>query len=99
MPHVLKWYGPCIYPQLAKLADIIKITNKEMSVEEKAKAYISEIERMNKAMNIPERFDFILEKDISTIVKRALKEGNPGYPVPRIMNRKECEKLVRSLME
>lgn len=99
LPHVLKWYGPCIYPQLAKLADIIKITNKEMSVEEKAKAYISEIERMNKAMNIPERFDFILEKDISTIVKRALKEGNPGYPVPRIMNRKECEKLVRSLME
>ena len=99
LPHVLKWYGPCIYPQLAKLADIIKITNKEMSVEEKAKAYISEIERMNKAMNIPDKFDFILEKDISTIVKRALKEGNPGYPVPRIMNRKECEKLVRSLME
>lgn len=99
LPHVLKWYGPCIYPQLAKLAEIIKITNKEMSVEEKAKAYISEIERMNKAMNIPERFDFILEKDIPTIVKRALKEGNPGYPVPRIMNRKECEKLVRSLME
>lgn len=99
LPHVLKWYGPCIYPQLAKLADIIKITNKEMSVEEKAKAYISEIERMNKAMNIPDRFDFILEKDIPTIVKRALKEGNPGYPVPRIMNHKECEKLVRSLME
>lgn len=99
LPHVLKWYGPCIYPQLAKLADIIKITNKEMSVEEKAKVYISEIERMNKAMNIPDRFDFILEKDIPTIVKRALKEGNPGYPVPRIMNRKECEKLVRSLME
>lgn len=99
LPHVLKWYGPCIYPQLAKLAEIIKITNKEMSVEEKAKAYISEIERMNKAMNIPERFDFILEKDIPTIVKRALKEGNPGYPVPRIMNHKECEKLVHSLME
>lgn len=98
LPHVLKWYGPCIYPQLAKLADIIKITNKEMSVEEKAKAYISEIERMNKVMNIPDKFDFILEKDIPTIVKRALKEGNPGYPVPRIMNHKECEKLVRSLM-
>ena len=49
-------------------------------------------------MNIPDKFDFILEKDISTIVKRALKEGNPGYPVPRIMNHKECEKLVRSLM-
>ena len=99
LPHVLRWYGPCIYPQLAKLADIVGLANKEMSVEEKALSYINEIERMNKAMNIPDKFDFILEKDIPTIVKRALKEGNPGYPVPRIMNHKECEKLVRSLME
>lgn len=99
LPHVLRWYGPCIYPQLAKLADIVGLTNKEMSVEEKALSYINEIERMNKAMNIPDKFDFILEKDIPTIVKRALKEGNPGYPVPRIMNHKECEKLVRSLMK
>lgn len=99
LPHVLRWYGPCIYPQLAKLADIVGLANKEMSVEEKALSYINEIERMNKAMNIPDKFDFILEKDIPTIVKRALKEGNPGYPVPRIMNHKECEKLVRSLMK
>ena len=99
LPHVLRWYGPCIYPQLAKLADIVGLTKKEMSVEEKALSYINEIERMNKAMNIPDKFDFILEKDIPTIVKRALKEGNPGYPVPRIMNHKECEKLVRSLMK
>ena len=99
LPHVLRWYGLCIYPQLAKLADIVGLTKKEMSVEEKALSYINEIERMNKAMNIPDKFDFILEKDIPTIVKRALKEGNPGYPVPRIMNHKECEKLVRSLMK
>ena len=53
---------------------------------------------MNKAMNIPEQFDFIKEEDIPTLVKRALKEGNPGYPVPRIMNSKDCENLIRSLM-
>lgn len=99
LPYVLDWYGSSIYPQLAKLADLIKIPNEGMTIEEKAKAFISEIRRMNKAMNIPEKFNFIKEEDIPILVSRALKEGNPGYPVPKIMNAKECEKVVRSLME
>ena len=97
LPHVLEWYGECIYPQLAKLADIIGITNENMSVAEKGIAFIEEIKRMNKAMNIPEKFDFIKEEDIPTLVSRALKEGNPGYPVPKIMNASECEKVIRSI--
>ena len=98
LPHVLEWYGPCIYKKLAKLADLINLTDKNLSNEEKAKAYIAEIKRMNKAMNIPEKFDFIKEEDVPTLVKRALKEGNPGYPVPRIMNAKDCEQVIRSIM-
>ena len=99
LPYVLEWYGGAAYPKLAKLADIIGITNEKMSVEEKGKAFILEIRRMNKAMNIPEKFDFIKEEDINTLVARALKEGNPGYPVPKIMNSSECEKVIRSLMK
>ena len=99
LPHVLEWYGECIYPRLANLADLIGITNENMSVEEKGKAYIEEIKRMNKAMNIPETFDFIKEEDIPILVKRALKEGNPGYPVPKIMDVKECEKVIHSIMK
>ena len=97
LPYVLEWYGDCIYQKLAKLADLIGITNNEMSIEEKGKAFIAEIRRMNKAMNIPEKFDFIKEEDIPTLVTRALKEGNPGYPVPKIMNASECEKVIRLL--
>ena len=99
LPYVLEWYGDAAYPKLAKLADIIGITDEKMSIEEKGKAFILEIRRMNKAMNIPEKFDFIKEEDISTLVARALKEGNPGYPVPKIMNASECEKVIRSLMK
>ena len=69
-----------------------------MSFEEKGKAFIAEIRRMNKDMNIPEKFDFIKEEDMQTLVKRALKEGNPGYPVPKIMDAAECEKVIRSFM-
>ena len=98
LPYVLDWYGDSVYHQLAKLADLINISKPEMSVEEKAKAYIAEIRKMNKEMNIPEKFDFIKEEDIPLLVKRALKEGNPGYPVPKIMSPKDCEQVIRSLM-
>ena len=98
LPYVLEWYGKAAYKRLAKLADIIGITNEQMTVEEKGIAFINEIKRMNKAMNIPEKFDFIKEEDIKTLVRRALKEGNPGYPVPKIMNEKDCEQVIRSLM-
>lgn len=98
LPYVLEWYGDKAYKRLAKLADIIGITNENMSIEEKGKAFISEIRRMNKAMNIPDHFDFIKEEDIPILVNRAIKEGNPGYPVPKIMNKKDLEQVVRQLM-
>ena len=98
LPYVLEWYGEAAYPRLEKLADLIGITKEEMSMEEKGKAFIAEIRRMNKAMNIPEKFDFIKEEDLPLLVKRALKEGNPGYPVPKIMKPEDCEKVIRSFM-
>ena len=99
LPYVLEWYGKSIYKPLSKLADIIGISKENMSNEEKAKLFISDIKRMNKEMQIPEKFDFIKEEDIPTIVSRALKEGNPGYPVPKIMNKKDMEFVVRQLMK
>ena len=99
LPYVLEWYGKSAYKRLAKLADLIGITANQMTMEEKAKAFINEIKRMNKAMNIPEKFDFIKEEDIPTLVERALKEGNPGYPVPKIMNKKDCESVIRLIMK
>ena len=99
LPYILEWYGKSIYKPLAKLADIIGISKENMSNEEKAKLFISDIRRMNREMQIPEKFDFIKEEDIPTIVNRALKEGNPGYPVPKIMNKKDMEYVIRQLMK
>ena len=99
LPYVLKWYGSSVYAPLAKLADLVKITNEGMTDENKAKAFIASIEKMNKDMNIPNKFDFIKEEDIPTLVERALKEGNPGYPVPKIMEKEDMEQVIRSLMK
>ena len=98
LPYILEWYGDSIYKPLSKLADIAGISKEEMTMEEKAKAYIKEIRRMNEALGIPLKFDFIKEEDMDTLITRALKEGNPGYPVPKIMDNVECEKVIRSFM-
>jgi len=99
LPYILEWYGKKIYKRLAYLADAAGIVKSEMTNEEKAKSFIAEIKRMNKEMQIPDKFDFIKEEDIPLLVQRALKEGNPGYPVPKIMNKKDCEFVIRKLMK
>ena len=99
LPYVLEWYGSSVYKPLAKLADLVGLTSGSITIEEKAKTYIAEIKRMNKAMNIPDKFDFIKDEDIPLLVKRALKEGNPGYPVPKIMKPEDCEQVIRQLMK
>ncbi len=98
LPYVLEFYGKKAYKDLAHLADVAGIGKNLKTKEEKAKAFIAEIKAMEKRMEIPEKFEQIKDEDISTIVERALKEGNPLYPVPVIMSPADCEKVVRQLM-
>lgn len=95
LPYVLDYFGESAEKNLAKLADIVGI--KGADDIEKAKAFISEIRAMNGRMNIPEHIEAIREEDVSVIAKTALKEANPLYPVPKIMNAEECEALVRRI--
>ena len=95
LPHVLEYYGEAAYPKLARLAEIVGL--KGYSQADKAMNFIDAIKQMNKNMGIPEHFDFIKDEDIPTIVERALKEGNPLYPVPKIMDAKDCETVVRAI--
>ena len=94
LPYVLEYFGESAYERLARLADVAGITNQSQSNEEKAKLFIAKIKEMNKNMNIPEHFDFIEDKDIPTLVERALKEGNPLYPVPKIMDENDCREVI-----
>lgn len=97
LPYVLDYYGSAAYPKLARLADIVGV-GKGLDTERKGMAFVDAIRELNRKMNIPDKFDFIQEKDIPLLVKRALKEGNPLYPVPKIMNAADCEAVIRSFM-
>lgn len=97
LPHVLEYYGESAYPRLAKLAVIAGVKTDGTDAE-KAVAFIEAIKTLNKNMNIPDGFEQIQEKDLDIIVERALKEANPLYPVPKIMDKADCEKVIRGMM-
>ena len=96
MPYVLDWYGESAYKRLSELADVAGIVTTETTDAEKATLFIRKIREMNRSMNIPEHLD-VKEEDIETIAKRALREGNPLYPVPKIINKTECMALIRKI--
>ncbi len=97
LPIVLEDYGPVIYKKLAHLAELTGVMT-EGSDEAKAKAFIAEIRAMNKRMNIPTGFDHIQQEDIPQMVKWALKECNPFYPVPVVYNEERCTKVINRII-
>ena len=98
LPYVLEYYGETAHARLAKLAVIAGVKTDGTDAE-KAEAFIESIKQLNRNMNIPDKFDMIKEEDIPTIVQRALKEGNPLYPVPKIMDAADCEAVIRRMMK
>ncbi len=98
LPYVLDYYGDTAYERLARLSEFAGVAKDGQSDEEKAKAFIQEIRDMNARMNIPDKIDKIQESDIPTIAQRALREANPLYPVPKIMDLEDCMGVIRRLM-
>lgn len=97
LPIVLEDYGPAVEGKLAHLAEITGLMTAGGD-KEKAAAFIREIRAMNRRMNIPTGFDFIQEKDIPQMVKWALAEANPVYPVPVVYDEQRCEKVIRRII-
>ena len=96
LPHVLDFYGASAYKRLADLYDAAGLSGAQ-GAEAKAKAFIQEIRDMNERLNIPTKLDCVKEEDLPTIAERALKEANPLYPVPKLMNKAQCIAFVKSI--
>lgn len=97
LPYVLDYYGETAYERLAILADVAGLETSGLSTSQKAKLFIAKIRELNASMNIPDHIDGILEKDIPTIAQRALREGNPLYPVPKLMDFDDCVALIKKI--
>lgn len=97
LPYVLEYYSEAIEEKLAKLAIAGDIGKEDESDQVLAAKFISKVKDMNKNMLIPSKIKELKAEDIEVIVKRVLKEGNPTYPVPKIMCKDDCEMVVKKL--
>ena len=98
LPYALKRYGVAARKKLARLARLSGVADVTLDDAEAAEAFIAFVEDMNAKMNIPSKLA-VKEEDIPELAGHADKEGNPLYPVPRLMNRKALENLYYDIKE
>ena len=65
---------------------------------EKAKAFIDSIHEMNNKLEIPRKIEELQKKDITELAGRAVKEGNPTYPVPVIWEKSDFYNLIGKML-
>lgn len=98
LPHVLEFYGNSAHKALAELADVAGISNAGDNEDVKAIKFIQAIKDLNKYMGISDKIEGIKEEDITLMSQRACEEANPLYPVPKIMEVEDFEKIYRKIM-
>lgn len=97
---VLYAFGEPAYKKLAKLADVIGVC-KEGTTEEKALAFIGEIQTLCAELDIPTTIPSkyeITQDSLPKMAEHALAESNPLYPVPRIMDKEDFVALYQEVI-
>lgn len=98
LPVVLEYYGESAHKPLARLAEITGICTDKDDDAAKATKFIDRIKEMNALMDIPSNIDGIKPEDVPEMAKRAAAEGNPLYPVPRLLGEDELAKIYGLIM-
>ena len=98
LPIMLKSYGKSAHKKLYKIALQIGLCNKDDSIEVGANNLINWIESLNKKFDIPTFVEQLKEEDILELAEKADKEGNPLYPVPKLMNKFELADVYKKLL-
>lgn len=97
LPYALEYFGKSAHMRLAQLADIVNITKPSDTTEQKANKFIEAIKNLNRSMDIPEFISGIKDDDVPLMAKRALKEANPLYPVPKILFDKDVKSIIQRI--
>lgn len=97
LPHVMRQFGSAAHERLARLAEVCGMEGANDA--EKAEKFICWIEDLKEKMDIPVGLDVIQDKDVPQIIRWAMKEGNPLYPVPVIWKKKDFKKLIDTIRQ
>lgn len=93
---VLDCYGESAERRLSQLASAAGL---EFDGEEAgARLFIAGIRGLNRRMAVPEKFSQLRKEDIPALAAHAAREANPFYPVPKLMDVRDCAALLETLL-
>ncbi|HPX27087.1 MAG TPA: iron-containing alcohol dehydrogenase [Treponemataceae bacterium] len=98
LPLMLRYYGKSIEKKLAEISVYTDLAKQGESKAYLAEKLIHHIESLNLAFGITPTIPELKQTDIPLIAKKALAEGNPAYPVPKIMNFSECCGIIEKIV-
>ncbi len=91
MAYVLEQYGRKAHRKLHELGIAAGVCVRDVSHSEGARIFIEAVRELNSRMGIPQKMGGIKLSDIPSLARRAEREANPLYPVPRLMTYRELE--------
>ncbi len=98
LPYVLEYSKPDCTPRLANLARVSGLDAGGESDAVLAEKFIAHIRALKRECGIPEGLADLRAEDIPGIAAAALDEVHLSYAVPRYMDQRTCEGLVRKMM-
>ena len=99
LPHILEMYKNKSKKKLSHVAKYIGLGKEELTDIENAQIFIDWIRNLNKEFGLPERIKEIQEMDIPELAEKSYKEAVPLYPCPLLFNKKDFEKIYKSIKE
>ena len=99
MPYVLRAYGASAHKKLAELGVAAGVCSADEPYAVGAEKFIAAVQELNAGMNIPDKLTGIRREDIPAMARHAEKEGNPLYPVPKLMTRAELERFYYEIAD
>ena len=99
LPYVLDAYGSTVHKKLKRLGIAAGVCDATMDDAAAASAFIAWIRQMNRDMGIPTKLKGIRREDIPELARKADKEGNPFYPVPKLFDAEELQQFYYDVLE
>jgi len=98
LPHILEYSKDKVADRLANLAVECGLGERSEGDAALAQKFVDRVWAMNEAMGIPKSLDALQAKDIPEIAKAALHEAHFTYPVPKYMDKSQCQAILHKLL-
>lgn len=98
LPRVLEAYGTSVYAPVARLATAAGIGFAGDSEEIRTKLFLRRLYELQRSVGIPQALPELRREDIAELAQAALKEANPIYPVPKILQLDDLIKIYEKIL-